>query len=125
MLGWHISVYRQRDGGGSAAQAHSPEGARIAVWQTGPGGLDWLNELVKVRKAICLGGNGYPVQYTALAKHVVPLIAEKPPGAHDIWICDLGSVLTRQWEGRTVVDRAVAAQCDRGEWLLIEAWDES
>jgi hypothetical protein len=61
MLGWHISVYRQKVGGLS-----TPKGQRLAVWQTGLGGLDWLDELVKAGKAINLGENGgYPCRYTA------------------------------------------------------------
>jgi hypothetical protein len=60
MLGWHVSVYRQKDGGSSPATFPTPEGTRLAVWQTGIGGLDWLDELVKAGKAIDLGGNGYP-----------------------------------------------------------------
>jgi len=47
MLGWHISVYRQRDGGLSPATAESPEGTRLAVWQRDVDGLDWLREYVK------------------------------------------------------------------------------
>jgi len=52
MLGWHISVYRQKDGGASPGTALTPQGTRLAVWQTGLWGLDWLDELVKAGKAI-------------------------------------------------------------------------
>jgi hypothetical protein len=31
MLGWHVSVYRQTDGGASPAAFESPEGTRVAV----------------------------------------------------------------------------------------------
>ena len=62
MFGWHVSVYRQTDGGASPAAFESPEGTRVAVWQAGIGGLDWLIELVKAGKAINLGGDGYPVR---------------------------------------------------------------
>ncbi len=60
MLGWCIGVYRQKDSSVSPGKSDPPEGARLAVWQTGLGGLDWPNELVKAGKAIDLGGNGYP-----------------------------------------------------------------
>jgi hypothetical protein len=46
MLGWHISVFRQTDGGSSPATADSKEGGRLAVWQTDVDGLKWLDELV-------------------------------------------------------------------------------
>jgi hypothetical protein len=125
MLGWHISIYRQKDGGTSPATFESPEGARLAVWQTGIGGLDWLNELVKTGKAIDLGGNGYPCRYTATAQYLAPQIDETPPGARTHWLLDAGDVVTDKWEGKTVVDRAATVDCSLDEWLLVEAWDES
>jgi len=44
MLGWHISVHRQADGGAHPARADSKTAARIAVWQTGLHGMDWLGD---------------------------------------------------------------------------------
>lgn len=125
MLGWHISVYRQRDGGVTPAIPKSPEGRRLAVWQTGLGGLDWLNELVKAGKAIDLGGDGYPCRYTAIAEYLIPRIADMPPGARANWLREASDVITDQWEGKTVVDGAAVSQCRPDEWLLVEAWDES
>ena len=58
MLGWHISVYKQKNGGISPATALTPKGPHLAVWQTGLDGLDWLDELVNAGKAINLGENG-------------------------------------------------------------------
>lgn len=72
MLGWHVSVYRQTDGGGSPATAESGKGTRLAVWQTGIGGLDWIRELVKEGKVVDLGGNGYPSRFTAMGGCAVP-----------------------------------------------------
>jgi len=34
MLGFHMSVYRQTDEGVAPATFDSPEGPRLAVWQT-------------------------------------------------------------------------------------------
>ena len=68
MLGWNIGVFKQRDDGASPATAESQHGTRLAVWQTGLGGRDWLEELVRAGKAINLGGNGYPCRYTATAE---------------------------------------------------------
>ena len=125
MLGWHISVFRQTNGGASPAIAESQHGARLAVWQTGLGGLDWLEELVQAGKAISLGGSGYPCRYTATAEHLIPRIIETPPGARTVWVCGAGDIITDKWEGKTVIDREAAAQCHPSEWLLVEAWDES
>jgi hypothetical protein len=125
MLGWHISIYRQKDGGSSPATFPTPEGTRLAVWQTGIGGLDWLNELVKAGKAIDLGGNGYPCRYTAAAEYLMPMITDSPAGARDTWLREAGDVITDKWEGTTVVDSAAVTLCRPDEWLLVEAWDES
>jgi hypothetical protein len=125
MLGWHISVYRQGDGGASPASANCPHGTRIAVWQTDWDGLQWINELVEANRAINLGGNGYPCRYTGTAEHIVPRVLDGSPGAKPVWTCDEFDILTEKWEGRTVIDVAVAKQCRPDEWLLVEAWDES
>jgi len=80
MLGWHISVYRQKSGGASPATALTPKGARLAVWQTGLDGLDWFEELVKAGKAINLGDNGgYPCRYTATAECLILHFIDTPP----------------------------------------------
>lgn len=125
MIGWHISVYRQTDKGTSPATPKSPEGKRVAVWQTGLGGLDWFYDLVKEGKAIDLGGNGYPCRFTAAAEHLIPRIVDGPAGARSTWISGASDILTDKWEGTTVVDRAEIADCSPLEWLLVEAWDES
>jgi hypothetical protein len=125
MLGWHISIYRQTNDGSSSATVEPPEGTRLAVWQTGLGGLDWVQELVKANKAIDLGGNGYPCRYTATAQNLIPQIIGEPPGARRIWASGENDILTEKWEGKTVIDRAAIAACRPDEWLLIVAWDES
>lgn len=125
MLGWHISIYRQSDGGSSPATPQSSKGTRLAVWQAGLGGLEWLDALVKAGKAIDLGGDGYPCRYTALAEDIVPHIIETPPQARAVWMREPTDIVTDKWEGKTVVDRAVAGARHPDEWVLVEAWDES
>ena len=125
MLGWHSSVYRQRDGGQSPAQFGSPKGPRIAVWQSGAGGLEWLDQEVRAGRAISLGGNGYPVRYTATAGTLLPQILDGPPAAREHWLLEAGDIVTAGWEGKTTLDRDAIAQCGPSEWLLVEAWDES
>jgi hypothetical protein len=125
MIGWHISVYRQTDGGRTPATATTDPGVRLCVWQTGFGGLDWLEELVKADHAIDLGGNGYPLRFTATAAQLVPRLLDGPPKARPVWTCEATDILTEKWSGKTVVDRDVAAECRDDEWLLVEAWDES
>ena len=125
MLGWFVGVYRQKDGGSSPAQWETPQGVRLAVWQTGVGGLDWLDKLVEAGNAIWLGGNGYPVRYTATAESLLPKVMEEPPGARENWLVGAGDLITSQWEGKTKTDPGTASQCPPDEWLLVEAWDES
>jgi hypothetical protein len=125
MLGWHISVYKQTEGGSSPATAESQMGIRLAVWQTGSGGLVWIDELVKAGKAIDLGGNGYPCYYTATAENLLPTIIEGPPMAKQVWSYGATDVITGKWAGRTVIDHEAVASCRPDEWLLIKAWDES
>jgi len=125
LLGWHISVYRQTNDGSAPAAVDSAKGVRVAVWQAGWRGLRWIDELVEARKAIDLGGNGYPCRYTVTARHLVPNIIEAPPEVRPTWVAGGSDILTGKWEGKTVIDHAAAGQCRPDEWLLVEAWDES
>src|SRR6266436_3712887 len=96
-LGWHIRVYRQQKDGSSPAVAGAAHGTRLAVWQTGVGGLDWLDDLVRQEKAIDLGGNGYPMEYTAKAEQIIPRLRGEPPGAKAVWTFDKGDVILAEW----------------------------
>ena len=137
MNGWHISVFRQIAGRSSPAKTTSLEmfpsvtdriaieETRLAVWQAHWGGLQWLDELVVAGHAIDFPGDGYPNYYTAKAESLLPVIADGPPGARETWICGEHDVLTSGWEGKTVIDPAVADACQPDEWLFVVAWDES
>lgn len=125
MLGWNIAVYRQSENNTSPATSESPASKRLAIWQTGLGGLEWIDELVKKNEAIDLGGNGYPNKYTAKAKTLIPYISDKPPLAKEVWSSDEGDVLLDTWVGKTVIDRNEIKDCSPDEWLIIEAFDES
>lgn len=125
MLGWMISVHRQLDGGSTQAQPGCPRGDDLAVWQTGMRGLEWLDDFVNQGSAIGLGGNGYPLWYTAKAKHLIPLISGSPPMARDTWACGPNDVLLPGWHDKAKIDSSAIALCRADEWLVIEAWDES
>ncbi len=124
-LGWHVSVYRQQNDGTAPATFRAPQGARLAVWQTGLYGLRWLDELVTQDKAIALGGNGYPLQYTAQASEIIPHVRGEIPEANAVWSADPGDILLPWWDGRTKRDPEAMAACRPDEWLIVEAWDES
>jgi len=125
MIGWHISVYQQINGGAAPASFGASHGSKLAVWQTGLYGLDWIDQLVKMELAISLGGNGYPIEYTAMAKHLKAQLTEGPAGANERWTCATGDILMPGWEGKTVKDMEALDACRPDEWLLIQAWDES
>jgi hypothetical protein len=125
VTGWHISVYRQKDGGASPATAESERGTRLAVWQTDFRGLEWIEDLIKAGTAIDLGGNGYPCRFTATAENLLPHITGEPPRARIYWLREEGDIVTDQWEGKTVIDANAMEECRPGEWLQITAWDES
>ena len=124
-LGWLISIYTQRKGGASPASFGEEAAARLAVWQTGLGGLDWVDEPVKQGSPISLGGDGYPTKYTAQIKQVRPIVLDRPPGARLHWGFDEGDILTELWCGKTTIDRDALDSCGSDEWILIRAWDES
>jgi|TARA_B100000959_G_C14539468_1_gene442937 hypothetical protein len=123
MLGWHISVYRKADD--SDPSGDISYGTRVAVWQTGFRGLQWIDRLVKSGKGIDLGGDGYPLRYSIQAGHIIPQILDGPPEANEEWKCDPWDIVNEKWEGRTVINYQEANACQIGEWLFVEAWDES
>src|SRR5689334_4244183 len=125
MLGWNIRVYRKLDDRMKPAVLNSPQGPRIAVWQAGMSGLNWIMELEKEGKAMLLGGNGYPALYTAQAEHLIPVIIAGPPQVQSPWISERTDILLDGWEGKTVIDHTAAENCPPNEWLIVEAWDES
>ena len=125
MLGWNIGVFKQTDGGLLPGRVDSALGERLAVWQTGVRGLDWLSELVEAGDAIDLGGDGYPLRYTAQAQVLTAPIVDGPPEAHTVWVYERGDILGDAWAGKAVIDHSVLDGCESTEWLLVEAWDES
>lgn len=125
MLGWHISVFRQNNDGSAPASFGAAHGTRLAVWQAGLGGLDWISDLEKQEKAVFLGGNGYPLEYTARTMHLKPQLLEGPPLANATWKCDPGDILLSGWVGKTAMDLPALEACRPNEWLIIRVWDES
>ena len=127
MLGWHIIVFKQTDGGMSPATMESATGQRIAAWTTGSTGLNWLDTLAKTGKAIELGGSGYPLRFTGTAANLVPSVVPRPPEAltETIWLCEALSAVADKSCEMKASDLTESVECGVGEWLLIEAWDQS
>lgn len=125
MLGWHISVYRTPADAHPPASTNTPARTRIGVWQTGLGGLDWIDALIQSGKGRQTKAGGYPNSYLIAASHIVPVILEGPPEARSVWLCEPGAVLNDKWVGKTMIDEVAVKQCATDELLLVEAWDES
>ena len=123
MLGWHISVYQKV--GDADPVTEAAQGKRIAVWQARLFGLRWLDALVKQGHGEYLGGGGWPSRYMFQAKDIIPRILAGPPEANEVWIRGPEDIVDEKWAGKTVIDVAAANECKIGEWLFVEAWDES
>jgi hypothetical protein len=126
MLGWDVIVYKQADGGNSPANSESERGNSIAAWLTEMNGLNWLEALVKAGNAMDLGGNGYPLAFTATAEDLIPRFVQGPPLAlKTLYLCEALSALANRDSETTVTGLVESAGCRMGEWLLIHAWDQS
>jgi hypothetical protein len=126
MLGWEVIVYKQADGGNSPAKPESEPGNSIASWLTGMNGLNWLETLVKAGNAMDLGGNGYPLAFTATAEDLIPQLVQGPPQAlRTFHPCETLSAFANRDSETTVTGLVESAGCRMGEWLLIHAWDQS
>lgn len=122
MLGWFIVVHQQTP----EQRASAPDKeARLACWDVGLGGLEWIEGLVKGGKAVCLARGGYPSQYRALAKDVLPLIAEGPPRHTGPLVVGDDYVTPGGWVGQATINNDKVAQCPPDQPLTIEAWDQS
>ena len=106
-------------------------GGRLAVWQAGPYGLNWIAEAAAreggvIRKFEC----GYPHRYLAGAADILPTIRDHVPYKapmyeHPSWVVPEGSVLLPGYVGKTTIDDKSIDECSADEWLYIEVWDES
>jgi hypothetical protein len=146
MLGWHITIYRFGDatlrlhrGDLDATLAllttatrtrEIPKSTdaddRLAVWQAGLGGTDWLRELVESRSAASTSRGGYPDSYLIRCADFRARLVAGRPDERATWMSDPGDVLDpERWLGRTTIDGEQLEGCAPDEWLLAEVWDES
>ena len=125
MLGFHVTVYRQPDGRESPAKAGQPSASKLAVWQTGLDGLMWLRERAGGGEVVDLGGNGYPIEFSATGRLVLPEIESRMANSRDVWSLGEHDTVTSAWLGKDTFYRDEIALCNESEWLHIVAWDES
>ncbi|MFI6432906.1 hypothetical protein [Rhodococcus oryzae] len=129
MLGWDIAVIRPREPllqqddsrldlsseeFGSVRSSPMLRGDTLASWSAGLGGLNWLDEPAGGVPVPCreLRGGGYPSVYAVPAGVVLTRV-------------DLTWVKARYPETSPSLDLSAVAAIPSGEWLLVEAWDQS
>jgi hypothetical protein len=42
-----------------------------------------------------------------------------------VWVCGPHDITLPGWSGKTVIDSPKVDACRPGEWLIVQAWDES
>ena len=103
----------------------------LAEWETGVGGIRWLEKLVEEGKATKLRGDGYPNRYTATADIVLPLITGDAikPADDGIWVfgMDEGEEYAQPpgWMGKVNLRPESIRTCPTNAALTIDAWDQS
>ena len=103
----------------------------LAEWETGVGGIRWLEKLVEEGKATKLRGDGYPNRYTSTANIVLPLITGDAikPADDGIWVfgMDEGEEYAQPpgWMGKGNLRPERIRTCPTDAALTIDAWDQS
>lgn len=103
----------------------------LADWETGVGGIRWLEKLVEEGKATKLRGDGYPNRYTSTADIVLPLITGDAikPADDGIWVfgMDEGEEYAQPpgWMGKVNLRPERICDCPTDAALTIDAWDQS
>ena len=103
----------------------------LAEWETGVGGIRWLEKLVEEGTATKLRGDGYPNRYTSTADIVLPLITGDAikPADDGIWVfgMDEGEEYAQPpgWMGKVNLRPESIRTCPTDAALTIDAWDQS
>lgn len=124
MLGWFIVVFVANPDATENGQLIT-ERTRLASWDGGIGGRNWLDALVKENKLIYLGGNGYPYKYSGKASIVLPNIVSGPPPYDGPSIIGDGYFISGNKVYSLNLNELEISQCKSDDQLTIEVWDQS
>ena len=119
MIGWWIVVAAQTPEERDRAIDTKP--AVLANWEVGPGGIEWLHQLVKAGRASQLSFSGYPNRYTAKAANVLPLLAGGPPAHRGPPIIGDDYVMPANWKGNVIFHQDKIEVCPPDQVLTIDA----
>jgi hypothetical protein len=131
MIGWWIVVSTHSPEEHDRADPEARRAAVLAQWETGAGGIGWIERLTEAGKAAKLAGGGYPSRYTARAGDVLPLIQGDgiQPPRNGFWVfgIDEGEEYAQPpgWMGKVEVHANRVAACPADQVLTIDAWDQS
>ena len=124
MIGFELFVYRA-DLVSDSAAIWPEEKALLVSWLVGGfHGLDWIDALVKEGKANDLGGGGYPLRYSALAKDFLPTLLNGIPRPAGSPIIGDDYYLPAGWIGAPEIRQTLSA-VPGDQLLLVNAWDQS
>ena len=99
---------------------------QLASWYVGLGGCEWLDELVSDGKATLLSTNhGYPLRYRSTAEVILPIIAAGIPSGKNPQIIGDDYLMPENWRGGVEIDTEIIKDCKPGDFLLIDAMDQS
>lgn len=122
MLGWYFCIYAQSDMLTNQSAANTP---KLASWEAGIGGTEWLNDLVKLGQATENGGNGYPLRFSVSAGVLLSVLKVGLPKHDGILVIGDDYVLPSGWTGNAQIDFERLRRIDPNELLLVDAWDQS
>jgi hypothetical protein len=128
MLGFSVTVRAIALEHASARDAHLTV---LAEWQTGIGGLTWIEDLVTSGLATKVRFDGYPLRYTSTLNIVLPLILDEAKVSNEFkaWIFgvdeDDSYAMPPAYQTKIQFYPDVIRSSDSNSPVVIDAWDMS
>lgn len=122
MLGWYFFIYTQSDRSEDQTAGNAP---KLASWEAGIGGTDWLTDLVNAGRANSLGGNGYPNRFTLTAGVLQSTLRFGLPKHGGFPVIGDDYFLPAGWTGNDQIDFERLQSIDPNEIVLVDVWDQS